>query len=335
MAHGCEFISFADHSVVQQKAGIDMKEGDLVSILNDGQYVIFFRSINGSIAIWVLSQNWVKLWSLCSSSLDRQRRKWRKCGRRPFALLRVVLTLVLFVAFSHLVDTYYHLKEYKLSLEYTSLYTYINKSLIPAAFQEEIGIPKLVYEIGDVFPFVASISHKYTPDKRCHDDSVLNLPYDSSSSFRKKSESSDDLHSRGYSTSPIPLDPKPNLFQNTKERFVQIWLNINERVSPSRKKLKEETRVVPFVYYYVGNLCSSNAYWFWRRIELDLWGGLHALHAVPFRKPKERVVPVSQDEPKSMSAESYAHVFPKWCTASSAHPPSKWSGVSQRKACVF
>lgn len=58
MAHGCEFISFADHSVVQQKAGIDMKEGDLVSILNDGQYVIFLRSINGSIAIWVLSQNW-------------------------------------------------------------------------------------------------------------------------------------------------------------------------------------------------------------------------------------------------------------------------------------
>ena len=58
MAHGCEFISFADHSVVQQNAGIDMKEGDLVSILNDGQYVIIFRSINGSIAIWVLSQNW-------------------------------------------------------------------------------------------------------------------------------------------------------------------------------------------------------------------------------------------------------------------------------------
>lgn len=159
-----------------------------------------------------------------------------------------------------LLDTYYQLKEYKLSLEYTSLYTYINKSLIPAAFQEEIGIPKLVYEIGDVFPFVASISHKYTPDKRCHDDSVLNLPSDSSSSFRKKSESSENLHSRGYSTSPIPLDPKPNLFQNTKERFVQMWLNINERVSPSRKKLKEETRVVPFAYYYVGNLCSSNAY---------------------------------------------------------------------------
>ena len=173
-----------------------------------------------------------------------------------------------------------------MSLEYTSLYTYINKSLIPAPFQEEIGIPKLVYEIGDVFPFVASISHKYTPDKRCHDDSVLNLPSDSSS-FSKRSEATSDLHSRGYSTSPIPLDVKPNLFQNTKERFVQMWLNINERVSPSRKKLKEETRVSPFASCHLGNLCSSNTYRSGRRVELDLWRGFHALHAVPLGQSKE------------------------------------------------
>lgn len=39
MAHGCIAFAFVHHSIVQQKAGIDMKEGDLVSILNDGQYV--------------------------------------------------------------------------------------------------------------------------------------------------------------------------------------------------------------------------------------------------------------------------------------------------------
>ncbi|KAK8806372.1 hypothetical protein WA588_002943 [Blastocystis sp. NMH] len=213
MAHG-----------LQQKAGIDMKEGDLVSILNDGQY---YRDLG---VITKLGKVMVTVFFLSGQAKTEMKEVWAKTIR--------------FIARGFDIDTYYHLKEYKLSLEYTSLYTYINKSLIPAAFQEEIGIPKLVYEIGDVFPFVASISHKYTPDKRCHDDSVLNLPYDSSSSFRKKSESSDDLHSRGYSTSPIPLDPKPNLFQNTKERFVQMWLNINERVSPSRKKLKEETREI-------------------------------------------------------------------------------------------
>ena len=39
MAHGCMFSALDHHPIVQQKAGIDMKEGDLVSILNDGQYV--------------------------------------------------------------------------------------------------------------------------------------------------------------------------------------------------------------------------------------------------------------------------------------------------------
>lgn len=169
----------------------------------------------------------------------------------------MVSILVFLFSCDHLLDAYYQLKEYKMTLEYTSLYTYINKSLIPAAFQEEIGIPKLVYEIGDVFPFVASISHKYNPDKRFHDDSVLNLPSDSLLS--RKPESSDDLHSRGYSTSPIPpLDMKSNLFQNTKERFVQMWLNINERVSPSRKKLKEETKVLSFKLCHLGNLRSPD-----------------------------------------------------------------------------
>ena len=32
------------------------------------------------------------------------------------------------------------------------------------------------------------------------------------------------------------------ILQNTKEHLVQMWLNINEKVSPSRKQLKEQSK---------------------------------------------------------------------------------------------
>ena len=139
------------------------------------------------------------------------------------------------------IDHYYQLKEFKLSLEYKSLYTYTNKSLIPLPFQEEIGIPKLVYEIGDKFPFVASISNKYTSDYHSRDDSSLEYSEEASvlpTPVRMKhSESVDRLRSSSL------------IFQNTKERLVQMWLNINEKVSPSRKQLKEQSkeRYVPSI----------------------------------------------------------------------------------------
>ena len=70
------------------------------------------------------------------------------------------------------IDKYYELKEYKFSLEYKSLFTYLSKNMMPSQFQEEMGIPKIVYEIGEHFPLVASLSGRFfdSPPKYAHDD---------------------------------------------------------------------------------------------------------------------------------------------------------------------
>ena len=145
----------------------------------------------------------------------------------------------MFIALDH----YYQLKEFKLSLEYKSLYTYTNKSLIPLPFQEEIGIPKLVYEIGDKFPFVASISNKYTSEHHSRDDSSLDYSEDPPELHKpvrmKHSESMERLRSSSLISSK---EGRSMILQNTKEHLVQMWLNINEKVSPSRKQLKEQSK---------------------------------------------------------------------------------------------
>lgn len=171
-------------------------------------------------------------------------------GIKKTELEDVWLKKLRFIARGFDIDHYYELKEFKLSLEYKSLYTYTNKSLIPLPFQEEIGIPKLVYEIGDKFPFVASISNKYTSERHSRDDS--GLVYSSDSSILptpariKHSESMERIRSLSLIS---PRETKSTILQNTKEHLVQMWLNINEKVSPSRKQLKEQSkeRYVPSV----------------------------------------------------------------------------------------
>lgn len=100
-----------------------------------------------------------------------------------------------------------------------------------------------MYEIGDKFPFVASISNKYTSEHHSRDDSSLDYsegPPELHKPVRMKhSESMERLRSSSLISSK---EGRSMILQNTKEHLVQMWLNINEKVSPSRKQLKEQSK---------------------------------------------------------------------------------------------
>lgn len=164
---------------------------------------------------------------------------------------------------SFYLETYFKLKESKLSLEYHSLYTYQNTDLIPQRFQQEMGIPKLVYDIGGKFPIVASLSGKLAASRelKSHDDSEC---ITSSKSKRNKKSNLRFFSFEGHSDSYHVSDPfsKENGFpfmlktyQNTKEQLVKVWLNINEKVSSRSKLMKQKTNV-----YFVGNVNVQEMY---------------------------------------------------------------------------
>ena len=98
-------------------------------------------------------------------------------GLNDSIILEVAFQLVSFSFVLFIIENYYQLKEFKLSLEYQSLYTYQNLQFIPKMFQEEMGIPKLVYTIGEKFPIVASLSSRLSlpKDHRSHDDSEYDI----------------------------------------------------------------------------------------------------------------------------------------------------------------
>ena len=162
-----------------------------------------------------------------------------------------IIILLLFI-----IEKYYQLKEFKLSLEYQSLYTYQNLHLIPKMFQEEMGIPKLVYTIGEKFPIVASLSSRLSlpKDHRSHDDSEYDI--------HTKSHKHKKLHRRFFSSEgqSIPsidnetlntdseaggsvFKSSHNPFLSTKDHLVRMWLNINEKVSSKNKLMKEQSDV--------------------------------------------------------------------------------------------
>ena len=166
------------------------------------------------------------------------------------------------------IDKYYEQKEYKFSLEYKSLFTYLSKNMMPSQFQEEMGIPKIVYEIGEHFPLVASLSGRFfdSPPKYAHDDLETIAPttrkksrskrrFFSSSEGNSISLSSPEPSMSPYSPSPILSSPKEirheddmissvmKTYRTTRDRLVRMWLNINEKVTPRSKKMKEDSKV--------------------------------------------------------------------------------------------
>lgn len=184
-------------------------------------------------------------------------------GLKKSSLLGVVLVLVCSCYLSSFVERYNQLKESKLSLEYYSLYTYLNNGFIPKQFQEEIGIPKLMYDIGERFPIIASLSGKFVAsgEVRSHDDSdcqptrrrrksSLRFFSQEGQSFSSLENSTSELH-----IAPDPLSSRDTSFptlmknyhqsiQTTKERLVKVWLNINEKVSSKGRMMKEQSNVV-------------------------------------------------------------------------------------------
>lgn len=153
-----------------------------------------------------------------------------------------------------IIEKYQALKEYKLSLEYQSLYTYQNTNLIPQQFQEEIGIPKIMYTIGGKFPLVASLSGKLANSKeiKSHDDSECignakpkKRKKASLRFFSYEGQSNDDLGSTERErVIPQVLKSYHNSIVSTKERLVKAWLNINEKVSFKSQMMKEQTNVI-------------------------------------------------------------------------------------------
>lgn len=176
------------------------------------------------------------------------------CGSSDCLLLVGVFLLVGFQLFLMIIEKYQALKEFKLSLEYQSLYTYQNTSLIPQQFQEEIGIPKIMYTIGGKFPLVASLSGKLTNSKeiKSHDDSEC--IGNSKPKKRKKAslrffsyegQSSDGLsNTERERVFPSMLKSYHDSLASTKERLVRAWLNINEKVSSKSQMMKEQTNVI-------------------------------------------------------------------------------------------
>ena len=136
-----------------------------------------------------------------------------------------------------------------------------------------MGIPKLVYDIGEHFPFVVTLSDRLQSTNRVKDDSCVPLPSVKikknhklffSHSERQSPEvlldsprdSLGSLGTRKWSLSSEPdmlkeaaasdLEARSSLlktYQSTKERIVKMLLNINEKVSPKGKKMKEESKV--------------------------------------------------------------------------------------------
>lgn len=157
-----------------------------------------------------------------------------------------------------IIEKYYQLKESKLSLEYYSFYTYQNSAFIPKEFQEELGIPKLMYDIGERFPAIASLSGKIAASREIHshDDSECEV---STQPRRKKKSNLHFFSYEGHSTPALQIAPDPassrahslpsvlksyhESLHNTRERFVKVWLNINERVSSKSKLMKEQSNV--------------------------------------------------------------------------------------------
>lgn len=168
-------------------------------------------------------------------------------------------------------EKYFELKENRLQVEYRSLYSFFNKALIPTQFQEEMGIPKLVYEIGERFPIVVSISDKLQGTARHKSKDDSDIPTERK---RKKRRMQFFSHSERQSpevllesptdaslTVKMNMTPDPQLLQeattsdlelkssliktynSTKERIVKMWLNINEKVSPKAKRMKEASKV--------------------------------------------------------------------------------------------
>ena len=168
-------------------------------------------------------------------------------------------------------EKYFELKENKLQVEYRSLYSLFNKALIPNPFQEEMGIPKLVYEIGERFPIVVSISDKLQGTARHKSKDDSDIPTERK---RKKRRMQFFSHSERQSPEVLPeslinssfavkmnMTPDPQLLQeaatsdlelkssliktynSTKERIVKMLLNINEKVSPKAKRMKEASKV--------------------------------------------------------------------------------------------
>ena len=173
------------------------------------------------------------------------------------------------------IDKYCQLKENKIQFDYRSLYSFFNKALIPSQFQEEMGIPKLVYNIGEHFPFVFALSDRLQSANRIKskDDSCVPQPSAKTKKMHKlffshserqspevlvdsPRESLGSLGARKGSlcsepevlkeTAPNELETKSSLmrtYQSTKERIVNMLLNINEKVSPKGKRMKEESKV--------------------------------------------------------------------------------------------
>lgn len=158
------------------------------------------------------------------------------------------------------IEKYYQLKEFKLSLEYQSLYTYQNLQLIPKMFQEEMGIPKLVYTIGEKFPIVASLSGRLNlpKDHRSHDDSeceIVEKSHKHKKSHRRffsyegqslPSVDSDSLNEKKSDSEAggSVFKSGHNPFLTTKDHLVKMWLNINEKVSSKSKLMKEQSDVL-------------------------------------------------------------------------------------------
>ena len=173
------------------------------------------------------------------------------------------------------IDKYYELKEYKFSLEYKSLFTYLSKNMMPSQFQEEMGIPKIVYEIGEHFPLVASLSGRFfdsTP-KYSHDDLETIAP-----TTRRKSRSKRRFFSSSEGTSFSLSSPEPSMspfspssplpspreihrdddmlssvmktYRTTRDHLVRMWLNINEKVTPRSKKMKEDSKVAFILSFF-------------------------------------------------------------------------------------
>lgn len=138
-----------------------------------------------------------------------------------------------------------------------------------------MGIPKLVYDIGEHFPFVVTLSDRLQSTNRVKskDDSCVPLP---SVKIKKKHKlffshserqspevlldsPRDSLGSLGTRKWSLPSEPDMlkeaaasdlearssllKTYQSTKERIVKMLLNINEKVSPKGKKMKEESKV--------------------------------------------------------------------------------------------
>ena len=152
------------------------------------------------------------------------------------------LTLVIFFFLFYLAK-YYDLREYRLSLEYSSLYTYFNTALIPLQFPSELGLSRIVFAIGGHIPFVASLSGKLSsPQPNIQDD----LSVSTKRKHRRHFFSEDGSNS----VSLLPETDETNVFTEAKERLVKLWLNLNGR---SPRSMRIASQVVLKIRSYTRN----------------------------------------------------------------------------------